>query len=159
MEHREEVCSRRLQLAALPGKYKVTGFMDGYSDYYNEVTKHETFFGNAGNWILLLGALTLVGGICSVFFGEPTTYANPGKLTSFQLMFSYPGFFAPIGILVMCIGQWISVQLTGSCMGPESYLLYNWRLILPDGTERDEKLAVRWLDGEFFEIGLKPEAG
>lgn len=159
MERREGVCSRRLQLAALPGKYKVTGFMDSYSEYYNEVTKHETFFGNAGNWIILLGGLIFVGGIYSVLFGSSNIYLRSGSLTPLKFMLAYPSLIIFVGVLVVGFGNWVRTQLAVTCMGAESYLLYNWRLILPDGTERDEKLAVRWLDGEFFEIGLKPEAG
>lgn len=159
MCHREgEECARRLQLAALPGKYKVTGFMDGYSEYYNEVTKHETFFGNAGNWIILLGGLIFVSGIYSVFFGSSNFHLRSGSLTPIKFMLAYPILINIVGVLVMGFGNWVRAQLAMTYMAAESYLLYKWRLILPDGTERDEKLAIRWLEGEFFEIGLKPDA-
>lgn len=159
MYHEEgKVYSRKLQLAALPGKYEVTDFSKKYTEYVEEAADQEKFCRDIATWLMLLGGLIFAVGALALLFGPSRVYITHGGLTLLQFIQLYPGPIVSVGALILGVSQWVGGRSNESYMGPELYLFHSWRLIFPDGTECDEKLAVHWLEGEFFEIGLKPEA-
>ncbi|WP_295470648.1 hypothetical protein [uncultured Pseudomonas sp.] len=119
---------KQLQLTAENGEYEATGFALHYAGYLEERDSQVQFSHVAAIVLACLGiGLVLFTGM-------------------------YPLGFIPVALAILL------KRANGDApLSAEAYLKKSWFLLLPDGTQCDERLSIAWLEDDRFAIEIMTE--